>query len=55
MLARINVGMEHGETEWVHFKVVPTKSIPLLTMSQLGSAAWVFFCLDHSAIPSVIN
>ena len=24
----------------IHFKVVPTKSLPLLTMIQLGSAAW---------------
>ncbi len=24
----------------IHFKVVPTKSIYLLTMIQLGSAAW---------------
>ncbi len=24
----------------IHFKFVPTKSIPLLTMIQLGSGAW---------------
>ncbi len=25
----------------IHFKVVPTKSVPLLTMIQLGNDAWV--------------
>ena len=33
----------------IHFKVVQTKSIPLLTMIQLGSAAWEVKVKDFEA------